>query len=199
MGDVLLEIVLQRLDAVSLPDEAADLLLAALDSDAALAAQLSAQPADLPSPSEQPQPAPAPAGAFLRTLTVAGFSGIGREAILEVPAGPGLTLVTGRNGSGKSSFAEAIEVLLTGTLMRWAQAPAVVRDSWRSKHSDGGKEIQAEFLVEGRGKAVVTRSWQPGADFADSAEWLQRTSEKRTSLGQLGWADALTEYLTRRP
>ena len=194
MDDVLLEIVLQRLDAEPLPDEATGLLLAALDSDAALAAQLSSQPADVPAPFEQPQPAPAPAGAFLRAVTVAGFRGIGRATTLDVAAGPGLTLVTGRNGSGKSSFAEALEILLTGTLMRWAQAPAVVRDSWRSKHSDGHTEIQAEFLVEGSGKAVVTRSWLPDADFADSAEWLQRTGEKRTSIDQLGWADALTEY-----
>jgi hypothetical protein len=35
------------------------------------------------------------------------------------PAGLALmTLVVGRNGSGKSSFAEAIEVLLTGNLRR---------------------------------------------------------------------------------
>jgi DNA repair exonuclease SbcCD ATPase subunit len=33
---------------------------------------------------------------------------------LEVERGPGLTLVVGRNGSGKSSFAEALELLLTG-------------------------------------------------------------------------------------
>jgi energy-coupling factor transporter ATP-binding protein EcfA2 len=194
MDDVLLEIVLQRLDAEPLPDEAAGLLLAALDSDAALAAQLSAHPADLPASPEQPQPAPTPAGAYLRALTVSGFRGIGPATTLQVAPGPGLTLVTGRNGSGKSSFAEALEVLLTGTLLRWAQAPAIVRDGWRSKHSDGATEIQAEFLVEGSGKAVVTRFWQPGADLANSAEWLQRTGEKRTSLDQLGWADALTEY-----
>lgn len=161
MDDVLLEIVLQRLDAEPLPEEAAGLLLAALDSDAALAAQLSAHPTDLPAPSEQPQPAPTPAGAYLRALTVSGFRGIGPATTLQVATGPGLTLATGRNGGGKSSFAEAVEVLLTGTLMRWAQAPAVVRDGWRSKHSDGDTEIQAEFLVEGSGKAVVTRFWQP--------------------------------------
>lgn len=194
MDDVLLGIVLQRLDAEPLPDEAAGMLLAALDGDAALAVQLSHLPADLPVPSDQPRPTPAPAGAYLRTLTVSGFRGIGPAATLAVAPGPGLTLVTGRNGSGKSSFAEAIEVLLTGTLMRWANAPAVVRDSWRSKHSGGGTEIQAEFLVEGSGKAVVARFWQPGAGFADSGEWLQRAGEKRTSLDQLGWAGALTEY-----
>lgn len=88
MDDVLLEIVLQRLDAEPLPDEAADLLLAALDSDAAIASQLSAHPADLPARSELPQTGPAPAGAFLRTLTVSGFRGIGAAATLHVPPGP---------------------------------------------------------------------------------------------------------------
>ena len=103
----------------------------------------------------------------MRSLTVSGFRGIGPPAILEVAPGPGLTLVVGRNGSGKSSFAEAIEVLLTGTLMRWLPpAPAVVRDGWRNKHASAAAEIKAEFLIEGSGQAVGSRTWPAGADLA---------------------------------
>lgn len=69
-------------------------------------------------PPPEPPPASAttvnPAHSYIGTLTVQGFRGIGGEKTLKLNPGPGLTLVVGRNGSGKSSFAEALEVLLTG-------------------------------------------------------------------------------------
>src|SRR4051812_33402619 len=43
---------------------------------------------------------------YLESITVRGFRGIGPDATLKLRPGPGLTLVIGRNGSGKSSFAE---------------------------------------------------------------------------------------------
>ena len=45
------------------------------------------------------------AGAYLTSLTVEGFRGIGPRQTLTLTAGPGLTIIVGRNGSGKSSFA----------------------------------------------------------------------------------------------
>jgi recombinational DNA repair ATPase RecF len=195
MDDMLLEIVMQRLDAVPLPDEASALLLVALDSDQALSAQLSADPGTRQIPTESSGSAVSPVGAFLRSVAITGFRGIGSTARLDVMPGPGLTLVVGRNGSGKSSFAEAAEVLLTGTLMRWAPpAPAVVRDGWRNKHAADTAEIQAEFLVEDSGEAVITRSWPTGADLGSSTAWLQRRGEKRGAISELGWDDALSEY-----
>lgn len=55
-------------------------------------------------------------------MTVEGFRGIGAEATLHVQPGPGLTLIVGRNGSGKSSFAEAAELAVTGASRRWSPA-----------------------------------------------------------------------------
>jgi recombinational DNA repair ATPase RecF len=196
MDDLLLEIVFQRLDEVPLPGEPTNLLLAALDGDGALTAQLNAAaPARLVKPVEPSGPSePAQVGAYLRSLTVGGFRGIGPSSTLELAPAPGLTLVVGRNGSGKSSFAEALEVLLTGTLTRWAQAPVVVRDGWRSKHDQDNAEIQADFLIEGTGKAVVTRTWPAGAGLNGSTAWLQRPGEKRGSIQELGWDVALKQY-----
>src|SRR5580698_9769787 len=179
MDDLLLEIVFQRLGEVPLRDEPTSLLLAALDSDDALTAQLSpGAPARQVMPVEPSEPSePAPVGAYLRSMTVSGFRGRGPSSTLELVPGPGLTLVVGRNGSGKSSFAEALEVLLTGALTRWAAAPSVVREGWRSKHAVGDPEITAEFFIEGSGKAAVGRSWDADADLTSSTAWLQRAGE----------------------
>src|SRR5262245_31180206 len=43
-------------------------------------------------------PAPEPQVAYLRAITVEGFRGVGKQVTLELPPGPGLTLVIGRNG-----------------------------------------------------------------------------------------------------
>src|SRR4029077_6547727 len=60
-------------------------------------------------------------GVWIDAIEVAGFRGVGPRTALSFVPKPGLTLVVGRNGSGKSSFAEALEFLLTGTNYRWAE------------------------------------------------------------------------------
>ncbi|MFH9470381.1 hypothetical protein ACH4LT_24340 [Streptomyces clavifer] len=43
---------------------------------------------------------------FLRSISAAGWRGIGPATTLELRPEAGLTVIAGRNGSGKSSFAE---------------------------------------------------------------------------------------------
>jgi recombinational DNA repair ATPase RecF len=192
---MLLESVFKKLETCTLSSEATDLLLAALDGGAALDAQLDADSMQRYVPAEAGVSALPPLGAYLRSLTVAGFRGIGPATTLAIAPGPGLTLVLGRNGSGKSSFAEALEVLLTGSLVRWTQsASAVFRDSWRSKHVTGGSEIRADFLIEGKGAATVARTWAAHADIGGSDAWLQVAGDKRESIDALGWAADLRTY-----
>ena len=66
-----------------------------------------------------------PPGAYVSSIAVEGFRGIGPATTLTLRPGPGLTLVVGRNGSGKSSFAEGLEYLLTGRNYRWEKRPKV--------------------------------------------------------------------------
>jgi recombinational DNA repair ATPase RecF len=193
MDDVLLGIVLRRMEDRPPPEQAADLLLAALEGDESLSTQLGGQ-AQPRSKSPDGTAPPAPAGAYLRSLTVSGFRGIGPAATLAVVPRPGLTLVVGRNGSGKSSFAEALEVLLTGNLRRWEKLPAVWRQGWRSMHCPETARITAEFLIEGAAPAKVERTWPVDADFAGSSVTVQVTGEKQAGLERLGWSSALTDY-----
>ena len=58
-------------------------------------------------------------GAYLKTIHARGFRDSGPAATLELESTPGLTIVAGRNGSGKSSFYEALEMALTGNTYRW--------------------------------------------------------------------------------
>ena len=193
MDDVLLGIVLRRLESSPLAEQAADLLLAALEGDEALSAQPGGQ-AQPHSGARAVTAPPRPAGAYLKSLTVSGFRGIGPPATLDVTPSPGLTLVIGRNGSGKSSFAEALEVLLTGDLRRWVTLPAVWRQGWRSVHHPDAARITAEFLVEEAGPALVQRTWPAGADFAGSSVSVQVTGEKQAGLERLEWSAALADY-----
>jgi AAA domain len=123
MDDVLLGIVLQRLKESPLEEQTTDLLLAAFESEESLSAQPGGHAAARPSGDRAVAAQPELAGAYLRSLTVSGSRGIGKPATVSLQSGPGLTVVGGRNGSGKSSFAEALEVLLTGELRRGRSCP----------------------------------------------------------------------------
>jgi recombinational DNA repair ATPase RecF len=136
-----------------------------------------------------------PRGAYITSLEVEGFRGIGPRARLELSPGPGLTLVIGRNGSGKSSFAEALEVLFTGDNPRWVKRSAVWREGWKNLHQADSTEIQATLAVEGVvGATTVTRTWPEQAGLDDSVVAVQPHGQPRTDLGFLGWDDALPMF-----
>src|SRR6266581_1071066 len=187
-------IVSARLEADgSLGDGWGDLVLEALGGREVLEARLAGSSASPPPVATQAAPAP---GAFLRSVAVEGFRGIGRAQTLELAPGPGLTLVVGRNGSGKSSFAEALEVLLTGDSMRWKERASVWRDGWRNLHHPAAA-ISATFLVEGeRQPCVVSRRWEPEAPFENAQVAVELAGRPRSDLDSLGWTAALR---THRP
>jgi hypothetical protein len=192
------DLVLKRLEAETQPEDAwSALVLAALDGPDDLArlldegqgpssapgppASAAAPAVQGPSiaPSAQSAPKPTPSIAFLRAVTVEGFRGIGQKATLDLTPGPGLTLVVGRNGSGKSSFAEGLELLLTGDTYRWKQRTKVWREGWRNLHHPKAA-LAADFALEGeRGACTVACEWKEDAELDGPDRWAQVKGKPR--------------------
>ncbi|WP_446225969.1 AAA family ATPase [Nocardia sp. IBHARD005] len=134
-------------------------------------------------------------GVFLRSITVQGFRGIGPAATLRLNPGPGLTLVVGRNGSGKSSFAEAAEFALTGGNRRWDGRSTAWREGWRNLHEPDTARIDVELLTAGeQPQLAVATSWDASAELA-GAQWTERRgSEPAASIDPRGRRQRLDLY-----
>lgn len=194
MDEELLGLVARRLDTSKIDDNAGLLVLAACEGDAALVDAVGGGNPVLSEPKETGEHGE-PVGAYLESITVEGFRGIGEQRTLELAPGPGLTLVVGRNGSGKSSFVEALEVLLTGDSKRWSSREAVWKDGWRNLHHPDPTALRATIVVDGQpGVTTIRRSWDADAGLADGSSDAQADGAPRTPLSALGWDEALVAY-----
>ena len=187
MADSIETVVYDRLDADGdLHDDAKLYVMAALDGTLDEVIEGGTSGGKPP----RPDTPDSPAGAYLRRVSVTGFRGIGPPADLDVVPGPGLTLVVGANGTGKSSFAEGLEFLLTGQNSRWQDKSAEWRHGWRNLHAQDPPELQAVFTVDGHpDDAVVSRRWL-------SANSEEIEDHAREGLEDLEWESALE---THRP
>jgi len=166
MWGELVEDVLRRLDAEEkLSGAVSSLVLASLLGE--IEECLGGQPPERPSP-DVIQSAE-PVRAYIDSIEAQGFRGIGPRTKLSLTPGPGLTLVVGRNGSGKSSFAEALELLLTGDNQRWSSRRTKIwREGWRNLHTSEGTRLEARLLIDGEaGPYVVSRTWGADEDLDD--------------------------------
>jgi hypothetical protein len=179
-------------------EEWAFVILAALEGPAELDGYLDGESAkpELPATATSAAKAPSePPGVYVTSLTVEGFRGIGSPVKLTFPPGPGLTLVVGRNGTGKSSVAEGLELLLTDSNYRWADRPKVWQEGWRNLHQHQRVRLEAELLVEGQGVLTATREWNSGRlDENESA--IKRAGQLIDSLESDVWRDP---FVTFRP
>ena len=163
----------------------ADLVEAAFEGDQAVQSALAGSGAS--ARGGRPLVRPRARPCYLTRVEITSFRGIGPKATLDLAPGPGLTLVTGRNGTGKSSFAEGLEVLLTGGARRLDGKAKDWKEGWRSLHAVEPPQVRATFAVEDVGPATVVRRWAANAELADSTV---------DGLAPLGWSDAIQ---THRP
>ncbi|WP_166902464.1 AAA family ATPase [Mycobacterium sp. DL440] len=133
-----------------------------------------------------------PAPTFLSSITVSGFRGVGPSARLDLYPAPGLMVVSGRNGSGKSSFAEALELTLTGTSYRWNKKESLWAEAWQNLHHPDPCEIQVGFTREALGPFTVAVEWDQGEKLENCTTWTQTGGGKRVDgTAALGWSRAL--------
>lgn len=184
--------VLDRLQSEEgLPDKVPELVLAALldEIEECLGGQAPSEPSPEPAEAEDP------VRAYIESITVQGFRGIGPKAELPLTPGPGLTLIVGRNGSGKSSFAEALELLLTGDNQRWSSGRSKIwKEGWRNLHHPESAKIEASLLIDGRaGRFVASRQWSATDELEDSEATVTHDG-KTGPIRQLGWEQPLATY-----
>ncbi|MCZ7459197.1 AAA family ATPase [Streptomyces sp. WMMC940] len=132
---------------------------------------------------------------YLESVAVTGFRGIGPRTWLGLSPRPGVNLVVGRNGSGKSSIAEGIETAFTGVNMRWHGLHASRSSNWRNLHHGGGNpEIEVKLAIEGdAGRSTLTRTWD-GEDFGASRGELKRPGHGRVPVDRVDWKQAMEDY-----
>jgi recombinational DNA repair ATPase RecF len=191
MDQELKRAIYERLQADgSLGEDFSLYVIAACEGETHLNEVLGAAPRAIPEP---PAPAPTaePLGAYLSSLTVQAFRGVGPETTIEFSPGPGLTLVVGRNGSGKSSLVEALEVMLTGDSKRFQGRSKVWREGWRNLHKSHPVVVDADFLIEGKGKTRVSTSWDDGSSLEEAITKVRLDGKSENNLDSLGWRDAL--------
>ncbi|WP_407687368.1 AAA family ATPase [Mycobacterium sp. HUMS_1102779] len=142
------------------------------------------------------EPSRDPVGAYLESITVSGFRGMGAKVRVPLQPGPGLIVIAGRNGSGKSTLAEALELALTWVNSRWQDKPVVWSQAWRNLHAGEPAQIRIGITEEGAGTTTIDVDWPPGAEVpvGEMQSWVQRKGQKREPVAALGWDAALTMY-----
>lgn len=173
-------------------DDVCDLAWGAVSGDSELDAVLAGGSLERPTRTGH---GPAEVGAFLTSLTVEGFRGIGPRAQISFRPRPGLTIISGRNGSGKSSLAEGLEYAFTSTTYRWKLGTRFA-ERWRNLHHPEPCQITVELAQEEVGRSTITASWPAGSPAtADGRVTYQPYGQpRREGLDELGWAAALETY-----
>ncbi|MFC7547994.1 AAA family ATPase [Plantactinospora sp. GCM10030261] len=182
-----------RLQRSQVPGPVSDLVLAAFHGEQVLDAVLRGEA--LPPSPEPDEAGGATPQAFLEEVRVAGFRGIGQQVTVGRLPKTGLTVFVGRNGSGKSSIAEAVEYALTEDSLRWAQRPPAFREGWRNLHHDGASEIRLNLRLDSGQQVTTHRTWPAGATDLTSATVTTTTGGAAMPPGQVPqWVGQAARY-----
>lgn len=132
---------------------------------------------------------------FLSRIAIQDFRTFGDFAI-DIPAAPGLVLLTGTNGLGKSSFFDAIEWGLTNKIRRFepyinkGRKKLVEKDYLTRRGAEPGSHSVTLTFSDGH---AVERSATGGTAMADIVAQLARPD--RRTINDLGTYLALTHFL----
>ena len=154
------DVLVRADDDVSLSEQANIAVLAAMESTGDLAGALGG--ADTPTHESvhlaKPDGSAKPVGAYLESITVQGFRGIGPKVTVPLKPGAGLIVIAGRNGSGKSTLAEALELALTGRNFRWDhQKGQVWSQAWRRPSPDPDRNHRGRLRQHDDWGGLATR------------------------------------------
>lgn len=131
---------------------------------------------------------------YLDSLAVNGFRGIGPRARLSLGPRPGVNLVVGRNGSGKSSLADAIEAGFTGTRAHRPGQDATRGGHWANLHNAESPKIELKLAIGGdTGNSTLTRTWT-SEEFGSSEATFKRPGHGTVPLAEAGWDTALADH-----
>ena len=100
-------------------------------------------------------------------LELCGFRGF-RDKV-RVEFGGGFTIITGRNGVGKSTVCDAVEFAITGSIEKYAVEKAAKESLtdylwWRGKGKPVAHYVTVSFLSDDDKPFTITRSREGGAD-----------------------------------
>lgn len=194
MSEPVIRLALNLLqEAEGLSTDATALAAAALAGDSTLEMCIANVPgaAAPAAPESSADSATSSGEAFIGRISLTGFRGVASRLDVELRPAPGLVVVTGRNGSGKSSIAEAAEVALSGGSLR-AASP------WWSEglsnlHHDAGPEVQIALRLDGGDDVVITSVVTDGRLPAQRAA-IVTSSGTDYDLAAHGWDDAVAKY-----
>lgn len=132
---------------------------------------------------------------FLSRIAINDFRTFGNFEI-DIPAAPGLVLLTGTNGLGKSSFFDAIEWGLTGEIRRFepylqkGRKKLLERDYLTRRGAEpGSHSVSLTFS----GNDAIERNSSGGTNLADII--AQLAHPERRAIDDLGIYLALTHFL----
>lgn len=126
----------------------------------------------------------------LESIEVCGFRGFRDKLCINF--GAGFTVITGRNGVGKSTLFDAVEYALTGTIDKYTIAKAAQETLsdylwWRGSGKAAAHYVTVSFRGDEGEVFTITRSRESGADKtpAEIEEALCRNERPDDALRQL--------------
>jgi ABC-type taurine transport system ATPase subunit len=119
-------------------------------------------------------------GIYLRSVEFSNFRVYGDSYAYEFPAGPGVTLITGGNGLGKTSFFDGVEWALSGQVARFSGV-----------HVDGRRKAQDPLTRIGapENSHRVSLQFSEGVPIDRGAGFETNEAGIARLLKQPGWAE----------